>query len=243
METTCLVVDNRESRLKDLLEKLCYTEQLSLGDVIIKVNEEDFIVFERKTLSDLASSIIDGRYSEQKQRLLANYQPSNVYYIIEGNFDFLPSDKLHDVSLPKKTIISCIINTIIRDHIQIFLTKNVQETAELIKEVYQRIQKDPSVYINEEHCTSNNISLKAKKIFNRYECYIAQLCQIPNVSTKSASAIADTYPSFDCLLDAFKEKEESEKLKLLKELCLTDKKGKTRKISEKVAKNIITYLL
>jgi crossover junction endonuclease MUS81 len=43
----------------------------------------DFIV-ERKTADDLASSIVDGRYNEQKARL-KNCGISNVIYLVEGN--------------------------------------------------------------------------------------------------------------------------------------------------------------
>jgi len=41
-------------------------EPLHLGDVLIS----DKIIIERKQWNDLASSIIDGRYSEQSARLL-----------------------------------------------------------------------------------------------------------------------------------------------------------------------------
>lgn len=43
----------------------------------------DFIV-ERKKADDLASSIIDGRYKDQKYRL-KNSGISNIYYIYEGH--------------------------------------------------------------------------------------------------------------------------------------------------------------
>ena len=42
----------------------------------------DFIV-ERKTADDLAASIVDGRYEEQKVRL-KNCGINNVIYLIEG---------------------------------------------------------------------------------------------------------------------------------------------------------------
>ena len=41
-------------------------ENLSLGDFIVN----DTILVERKSLSDLASSIYDGRYREQSERLI-----------------------------------------------------------------------------------------------------------------------------------------------------------------------------
>ena len=54
---------------------------LTLGDFVWTYKNKvlDFIV-ERKKADDLASSIIDGRYKDQKYRLL-NCGISNIYYI------------------------------------------------------------------------------------------------------------------------------------------------------------------
>jgi len=45
------------------------SETLPLGDIIINDGINDCIIIERKTLSDLAASIKDGRYEEQSYRL------------------------------------------------------------------------------------------------------------------------------------------------------------------------------
>ena len=44
-------------------------EQLPLGDIIINDGLNDLVIIERKSLSDLAASIKDGRYEEQSYRL------------------------------------------------------------------------------------------------------------------------------------------------------------------------------
>jgi len=50
-----------------------------LGDIKIVLSVQDRIVrelvFERKTLPDMVSSMHDGRYREQKARLLSNVAP------------------------------------------------------------------------------------------------------------------------------------------------------------------------
>jgi ERCC4-type nuclease len=90
-------VDYREKillkKLQDLKEKNKFgkieiqTSNLPLGDVVIlnKENKEELII-ERKSISDLASSIKDGRYAEQSFRL-NNYKTHNhnIIYIIEGD--------------------------------------------------------------------------------------------------------------------------------------------------------------
>ena len=91
-----IIVDNRETDLIPLLQILItnykFTDtieiaQLDIGDIVIQTDEgEELLVLERKSISDLASSIKDGRYAEQSFRLnhhsLHNH---NIMYIVEGN--------------------------------------------------------------------------------------------------------------------------------------------------------------
>ena len=62
-------------------------ETLPLGDIVICDKEDkELIVLERKTLRDLAASIVDGRYNEQSFRLnQLNLENHNIIYLIEGN--------------------------------------------------------------------------------------------------------------------------------------------------------------
>ncbi len=65
-----IIIDNREHHLINLLEDNEITiekKNLDLGDIII-IKENYKILIERKTISDLCSSIKDGRYKEQKIR-------------------------------------------------------------------------------------------------------------------------------------------------------------------------------
>ena len=68
-----LVIDNREKALiTKLREKNIEFEikQLDIGDIqFLNSDGHIKVIFERKTISDLASSILDGRYKEQGFRL------------------------------------------------------------------------------------------------------------------------------------------------------------------------------
>ena len=91
-----IIIDNRESKIysgiieRDLdkysnlitIEK----QQLEIGDIHIKYMDL-IVIYERKTIKDLLSSIKDGRYKEQKARLLSfrDSYSSNINYIIEGD--------------------------------------------------------------------------------------------------------------------------------------------------------------
>ena len=63
--------------------------QLPIGDVVLEDNlGNTILIFERKTLYDLAASIKDGRYNEQSFRLdKENIHNHNIVYIIEGDIE------------------------------------------------------------------------------------------------------------------------------------------------------------
>ena len=94
-----IVVDTREATLYDDIidrdldtykEKIkIIKDTLCIGDIHIKFNE-DIYIFERKTIKDLISSIHDGRYREQKARMLSTYNQRYLTYIIEDD-DILSS--------------------------------------------------------------------------------------------------------------------------------------------------------
>ena len=85
-----LVLDVRENELikRFKLLKIDYiTEQLDLGDIKVLLDDEIVSIIERKTINDLSASIKDGRYKEQKLRLLnTDIDRTKIVYVIEGEF-------------------------------------------------------------------------------------------------------------------------------------------------------------
>ena len=69
-------------------------KQLEIGDIHVVFNDNIY-VYERKTMNDLMSSIKDGRYKEQKLRLLSDKSFNNINYIIEGS-DIISSNNNHN---------------------------------------------------------------------------------------------------------------------------------------------------
>lgn len=242
-----LYIDNRESFIKskfietDKVKDIIF-KNLDYGDIIIDINEDHLLVIERKTLSDLSASIKDGRYKNQKNKLLTLVPTNCLYYIIEGPIDFVINDidiTLNGIS--KKTMLSCIINTLVRDNIKVFITKDVNETCDLIFNIYDRVSSDPGKYLVKSDTEPQII--KAKKNNMTKEIYFEKLlCQIPDVSTKTAKAICKKFASMKHLQESLNELSHPDKLKVLKEIYIEDDNGKKRKISEKVLKNIIEFL-
>jgi ERCC4-type nuclease len=78
-----LIINNPKFKNIEVL-----TENLALGDIIILNDKEEKIIIERKSISDLAASIKDGRYAEQSYRLNGlNHPNHNIIYLIEGNIN------------------------------------------------------------------------------------------------------------------------------------------------------------
>ena len=87
-----IVVDNRERSLVATLRSISSTydrltvevRPLDVGDAEVRAGEQLLLVVERKTWADLSSSICDGRWAEQKRRLVDTVGAERVAYVIEG---------------------------------------------------------------------------------------------------------------------------------------------------------------
>jgi ERCC4-type nuclease len=85
------------------------TENLDLGDIIISNNDEDLLIIERKSISDLISSIKDGRYEEQSFRLDGlTHHKHNIIYLIEGDINKI--NKFQDNNVDKLMVYSAILS-------------------------------------------------------------------------------------------------------------------------------------
>ena len=211
------------------------SENLLLGDIHITY-ENITHIFERKTLQDLQASILDGRYKEQKARLLSTTPQKYITYIIEGDNILSPNS----YSKNKSMIQSAYLHTLFRDNIRIIYTKNIEETTTLILLISTKILDRPDKFLYEEYtadkCYTDFVKLKKKKIDNidTKSCFIMQMSQIPMISNIIAKNIYAKYTSMCNLvksLDVF----ETTELKV-KELCKLDGIGKEKALS--IIKNI-----
>ena len=143
-------VDYREKYIKEYFEKnkefdnIVSIKNLEIGDIAIKINDKSTILIERKTISDLASSIQDGRLREQKFRISkSDYPHNNIIYLIEGDLD----QKIYG-RIDKKTLQGSIINTMIRDDYKIYRTKDTNETVYFLSRLINKIIKDKQKLVN-----------------------------------------------------------------------------------------------
>jgi ERCC4-type nuclease len=184
-----LKIDTRETKLIKLFNEnysniKINIEQLDIGDIHI-VNQYTNIVIERKTITDMLSSIKDGRYKEQKKRMMDNYD--DILYIIENDCVLSTDNKLS----------SAYINTMIRDKIPIIFSSCINETLNIIIKIYNKLYEIPDRFKKSDSQFIDCIKTKTKKIENidKKTCFILQLSQIPNINVKIAKIIAENHSS------------------------------------------------
>ena len=118
-----LTLDHRERALIKLLPE-AKVDTLALGDIVCDTADNDIaFICERKTVEDLARSLIDRRWNEQGARLLDS--GSKVFLVVEGDFRCarLPHDRL---------IAACAAATV-RDGCLVVRTLSISETALTLK--------------------------------------------------------------------------------------------------------------
>jgi ERCC4-type nuclease len=130
------------------------SERLPLGDIILHDpagQGRDIVLFERKTLNDLAASIQDGRYKEQSFRLLqqsssdtatAGFHPHNIVYIIEGDIGQYEAKRNKNNRITKTALQSAMVSLLYYKGFSVVRTMNLGETAELILNFADKVAKE-----------------------------------------------------------------------------------------------------
>ena len=122
-------------------------ENLKLGDIVISHDDDganELLIFERKSLNDLASSIKDGRYAEQSFRL-GGYESvpnHNIVYIIEGDLSKWKENTNYNGRVNKKTLLSSMCSILYYKGFSVIRTMNMKETCELVLNWADKLQRE-----------------------------------------------------------------------------------------------------
>ena len=251
-----IVIDCREKKLiqecrvileyrKDLSHIQLEIKNLPLGDMIIQDDTgNEKIIVERKTLNDLGSSIIDGRYQEQSYRLnnceISNH---NIYYVIEGTYMSLGP------RYNKSTIISAIVSLSYYKGFSINRTLNIKETAEWLILFAHKLQKqDKTPYYHQDNVVHDvkektpeysSVCKRVKKDnITTDNIGVIMLMQIPSVSQQTATIIIEKYKTINNLIKAL----ESD-INAINDVHLITKNGSKRKINKTARDNVYKYLV
>lgn len=176
-------------------------------------------IVERKRMDDLCGSIIDGRFREQKFRLL-HCGLKHPIYLVE---DF---GSIQHMSLPESTLQQAIVNTQVVDGFFVKRTHDLKESVAYLTVMTRYLQR---IYSNKtlvscsqrrlEEANSStsrqtdkkylmsfpdfNDSTVKNKVMTVREVFAKQLMQISGMSPDKAVAILDRYPTPKSLFDAY----------------------------------------
>ena len=251
-----LLIDNREpQQIIKYIEALnkqnnnkftIEIKNLDIGDYIFydDVGEKTKVIIERKSLSDLESSIKDGRYSEQSYRLNnSDLHNHNIIYLLEGN---IQNYKKVDF---KSTIYSSIFSLNYYKGFSVICSNNNIETGEIIFNFICKLireqDKKKAFYSNslDIQMSNNdissgeyieNIKISKKSNITVNNIFELMLMQIPGISVSSAKAISDKYMNMTNLLNSLREYPED---------FYNIKLSNGRKINKNICDTIKIYLL
>ncbi|XP_054271737.1 crossover junction endonuclease MUS81 [Macrosteles quadrilineatus] len=226
---TILLVDTQEIHKGDELVKALEAEGVKLEVRKLMVGDFAWVgrnaagtelllpfIVERKRLDDLASSIKDGRFHEQKFRMKQSGVP-HCMYLVESHGQ-------RQYSLPTTTLLQAAANTEFVDKFSVKYTSNSHETvvylATFTKVLTRKFAEKmligcaknnlPEFNIQDD-CVSlmrfkefNKLSSKTRK-YNVKEMFIKQLVQLRGLSVEKALAIVERYPSPRSLISAYEE--------------------------------------
>ena len=248
-----VIIDNRETKIKEYFSsQINYVdifkyENLDIGDIVIKYNGVVKYIFERKTLRDLADSIKDNRYHEQKQRMkFTSSSDVKISYIFEYfiNYDSLEPD-IQISNLRGDVVLSAILNTTLRENYGIFLTKDTRETIYVLENIIYRMLKDPTKYFNKTEKIDNTYLLKRRKKDNitRENIFLLYLSQIPGVSKSIGTQLSKMYKTMSEFILYLNTLEKyDDKIDYVANINVDIKNDKKRKIGKKTATKIIELL-
>jgi ERCC4-type nuclease len=118
------------------------SETLPIGDIIIADNNNEKLIIERKSVSDLLASIKDGRYEEQSYRLNGLEQHNhNIIYLIEGDVSKVNRFK-GDNRTEKLTLYSAMFSLNYYKGFSVFRSFSLEETAILICNMAYKLEKE-----------------------------------------------------------------------------------------------------
>lgn len=246
-----LVIDNRERHLIDILGKhnFIVIESLNIGDIVFRKGNEIIFIIERKTISDLKSSIVDGRNREQKARILGSgVKKEQIMYIVEGDLNKILTNKIDGMAL--STMVGSMINTQLRDGIKIYKTVSLLETSQFILKLYDKFKKDGSTFFNGDVGVSSvsvvdyiaTIKKKKKDNINPNVWFISQLSLIPQVTEKIANEIVTEYKTLSNLIISYEKLDIKDRKNMLSDIKYQLKTGKTRRIGNKISERIFNLI-
>jgi ERCC4-type nuclease len=199
--TLSLHIDHRERALHDDLSTTLshvgapsiLMRPLDSGDCALFVDETMHTLFERKTFHDVAASLYDGRWSEQKHRMLS-HAPSVIYIFETQGLALFDEEYVFHGGIRIRSVCSAILNLWIHYHIPCFITRSVSETATFLARFCEQVQKGhetPHTPRSYDHALVKSCMSQKRKGNHTPETFFLHcLHGVPGISTTLATNIA-----------------------------------------------------
>jgi ERCC4-type nuclease len=278
-----ITVDIREQDLLQQIKQLVLfipvfkqikvlSDTLPIGDVIISHENEEKLIIERKSLSDLLASIKDGRYEEQSYRLNGlQHHNHNIIYLIECDVNQSKRFK-SDNKTEKLTMYSAMFSLNYYKGFSVFRSFNLEETATIICNMAYKLDKGlqsgkisfyqhkSSANISNENQSSDNVeettSDTSDIVENSEKDYVSVIKKVKkeNITPENIGEIMlCQIPGISAvtalaIMDQYKSlpnliKELENNNECLKDITSTNLKGQVRRINKTSIANIVKFLL
>lgn len=228
-------------------------KNLDIGDFVFydEKNERTLLIIERKSLSDLESSIKDGRYNEQSFRLNETLiHNHNIIYLLEGAIINYKN------TFFRNTLYSTLFSLNYYKGFSVINSLNQIETGDLLLAFASKLIREnkPGFYCDLSNNVENNIinaniintntikdnyienvKLSKKSHVNSDNIFQLMIMQIPGISAASAQALANEFKNIEDLISSLKD-EKDERLKNVK-------LASGRKLNKTISESLKKYLL
>lgn len=194
---------------EDFLETMLAAEglpvvraRLDVGDVHMTYERTEFVI-ERKTWADLAASICDTRWHEQKSRMLQSEDgevTTHFAYLIEGSL--LDWEDTWGSRMSSKALWAALIKTQARDGIHVFHSTNKASSAKIVAYLYNQLCNQGFCPKRCNVVTGASSKRKRDNIDTPAKACVAMLSVIPGMSADKAADVVAKYPSMQQLLHA-----------------------------------------
>lgn len=252
VSSVTLVIDTRE-RENSIMQAFsidnkvtCTVESLPIGDFLwhgyIQNNDNPMIldcIIERKTCADFLSSIKDGRYNEQKNRLV-NSKVRTIIYLVEG-ISLTAVTTKHGGVTPFMGLRKAICDTMVQYDIRVIRSRGLDHTIHLLQAMHRQVMR--------RYLTSSNhlsyipsqtfIQRATKRPPNRVgQMFSHMMLQVPGCASSAVIAITTEYKSFYELFQYFNDESDDSKAKISKIANICRSTGTHKRIGDKVAKSL-----
>jgi ERCC4-type nuclease len=186
-----------ESLKAELGEDAVQRQRLNVGDVQITTETGEAVIVERKTWHDLASSLRDGRYHNQKAAMVGAAEAgATVLYVVEGGVrGWHGVTKCGDLIVPNSQLEAAIAKTAVRDNVPVLRTANVQHTKDLVVYLAKQLVAGE---LQHKPVVAEPVKKRHTRDLDGATLFTHLISNVPGMSAAKATAVSK---SFGCFAD------------------------------------------